>query len=55
MCFTDLQLNLAAEWRFLLGYGASEIDICDLEKWFYNGRSRQLVDIGIHAEKEVIQ
>jgi hypothetical protein len=27
----------------------------NLQKWFYNKANRHLVDIGIHAEKEVIQ
>jgi hypothetical protein len=55
MGVTHVQLTHSAGCRCILGIAATEIDIGYSDQWFYNGRSRQLVDIGIHAEKEVIQ
>ncbi len=55
ICFTNLQLTLAAAFRFTLGIAATEIDMGISKKWFYNKGIDILVDIGIPAEKEVIQ
>jgi hypothetical protein len=55
MCVTNLPLKLATGCRFILGIAPAKIDIGDSHQWFYNGGVDVLVDIGIPAEKEVIQ
>jgi len=49
-------LTLAAEFHFILGIAATEINIGDSDKWFYNpGQSTLLSISAFFAEKEVIQ
>jgi len=55
-CVANLRLTLAAEFHFILGIAATEINIGDSDKWFYNpGQSTLLSISAFFAEKEVIQ